>query len=96
MLRFEKIRGDLSVAPTTSSILRPPVITAALGSADTRAGVPDLALDSGLIDRIELDCQNLLTGHSVPPITARSGFRKSSGPIATLFFNYIIIFFNCQ
>lgn len=51
-------------------ILLHAVIATTLGSTGTRAGVPDLALDSGLIHRLELDCQSFLTGHSVPPLTA--------------------------
>lgn len=61
-------------------ILRPPVIASALGRAGTRAGVPDLALDSGLVDRLELDGQSFLASHSTPPpLAAQSRSREWIG-----------------
>ena len=44
------------------------MIAASLGSAGTRAGVPDLALDSALVDGLELDCLGSFLSHK-PPIS---------------------------
>ncbi len=55
------------------------MIAAALGGAGARAGMPDLALDLRLVNCLELDGHNFLTGHSVPPITARGDPQKMDG-----------------
>ena len=61
------------------------MIAPPLGGAGTRAGVPDLALDLRLVDRLELDGHNFLTGHSVPPVTALRGlFRLSYSHYITI------------
>lgn len=51
------------------------MIAPPLGGAGPGPGMPNLALDSGLIDRLELDCQILLR-HNMPPLAAQSGSRK--------------------
>ena len=73
------------------------MIAAALSSTGARAGVPDLALDPGLVNRLELNRENFLTSHIRPPITASGGFRKWTGrKCPNLQTYYIIILLNSQ
>jgi hypothetical protein len=53
--------------PTNDDGLEP-VIALALARAGARTRVADLALDVTLVDRVELDCENLLCHDSVSPL----------------------------